>query len=407
MVLIRHCPDPVKYETTNKIMEQLKNCICKISLEEIGIGTGFFCFIYFKTKKIPVMITNNHIIYEKMMLNKEKIPIEINNETKNIYLAGRKLYTSREYDITIIEINPEKDCFYNFLEIDENIFLWKNLLNEYIDLSIYILQNDENNSYASYGKIKNLDVKERDLPYLCSTTKGSGGAPIMNQNNLKIIGIHKGCNKYNTYNVGTLLKNPINEFINKYKDYIETIIESPNTSTFGINENKIKDESKINNYNKINIELENALNKEKEKNKELEEQIIKLKALLNNNNNNINNYGDLNKNKQDALIESVLKKDKEIEELKSKLNRFPFQLLKDEKLMSIIITSIDQKIHCSIICKNTDIFYSIETKLYQMYHEYSENENFFTVNGKKINRHKSLDYNNIKDNDIIILNVID
>ena len=283
----------------------------------------------------------------------------------------------------------------------------KNLLNEYIDLSIYILQNDENNSYASYGKIKNLDVKEGDLPYLCSTTKGSGGAPIMNQNNLKIIGIHKGCNKYNTYNVGTLLKNPINEFINKYKDYIETIIESPNTSTFGINENKIKDESNINNYNKINIELENALNKEKEKNKKLEEQIIKLKALLNNNNNNINNYGDLNKNKQDALIESVLKKDKEIEELKSKLNRFPFQLLKDEKLMSIIITSIDQKIHCSIICKNTDIFYSIETKLYQMYHEYSENENFFTVNGKKINRHKSLDYNNIKDNDIIILNVID
>ena len=124
MVLIRHCPDPVKYETTNKIMEQLKNCICKISLEEIGIGTGFFCFIYFKTKKIPVMITNNHIIDAEILI-KEKIPIEINNETKNIYLTGRKLYTSIEYDITIIEINPEKDCIYNFLEIDENIFFEK------------------------------------------------------------------------------------------------------------------------------------------------------------------------------------------------------------------------------------------------------------------------------------------
>ena len=71
MVLIRHCPDPVTYETTNKIMEQLKNCICKINLKETGYGAGFFCFICFKTKKIPVMITNNHIIYEKMMLNKE------------------------------------------------------------------------------------------------------------------------------------------------------------------------------------------------------------------------------------------------------------------------------------------------------------------------------------------------
>ena len=192
MVLIRYCPDPVTYETTNKIMEQLKNYICKISLEKIGIGTGFFCFIYFKSKKIPVMITNNHIINEKI-LNKEKIHVEINNETKNIYLAGRKLYTNWKYDITIIEINPEKDCIYNFLEIDENIFLGKNIEDEFRDLSVYILQNDDNNSYASYGKIKNVSGEDKvDLSYLCSTTKGSGGAPIMNQKNLKIIGIHKG-----------------------------------------------------------------------------------------------------------------------------------------------------------------------------------------------------------------------
>ena len=106
-------------------------------------------------------------------------------------------------------------------------------------------------------------------------------------------------------------------------------------------------------------------------------------------------------------MESVLKKDKEIEDLKAKLGRFPFQLLEGEKLMSIIIISIDQKIHCSFICKNTDIFSSIETKLYQMHNEYSESENFFTVNGKKINRHKNLDYNQIKDKDIIILNVLE
>ena len=75
--------------------------------------------------------------------------------------------------------------------------------------------------------------------------------------------------------------------------------------------------------------------------------------------------------------------------------------------MSIIFTSIDEKIHCSFICKNTDIFSTVETKLYKIYHEYSENENFFTVNGKKINKNKDLDYNKIKDNDIIILNVND
>lgn len=75
--------------------------------------------------------------------------------------------------------------------------------------------------------------------------------------------------------------------------------------------------------------------------------------------------------------------------------------------MSIIITSFDQNIHCSIICKNTDIFTYIESKIYQIYLAYSENENFFIFNGKRINRNKSLDFNEIKNNDIIILNSIE
>ena len=161
----------------------------------------------------------------------------------------------------------------------------------------------------------------------------------MNLRNLKIIGIHKGSNMKYNYNLGTFMKKPINEFINKYKDYIETIIESPKANLLGGNiENKI---------NKISSELEISLNLEKEKNRELEEEIKKLKALLNNN--NINNYKDLNKGKQEDLIYSVLKKDKEIEDLKTKLARFPFQLLQGEKLMSIIIASFDDKIFCPII----------------------------------------------------------
>ena len=402
MVLIRNCPDPVSYEKTNKIMEQMKNYIFKVSKEECGYGTGFFCFIYFKNKKMPVMMTNNHIIDENVLKN-EKISVEINNEKKNIYLADRKIYTNMNYDITIIEINPEKDCIYNFLELDENFLFEKELKEKYIDLNIYILQTDGNDFFSSYGKIKDLSENERDLRYLCSTTKCSGGAPIMNLKNFKIIGIHKGCNKIASYNLGTLLKNPINEFIDKYKDYLEKIIESPKAFLFESNENKIKDQPYItnfNNFNTINNELENALKKEKEKNIELEEQIKKLRSLQNN---NINNYKDFNKGKQDDIIESFLKKDKEIEDLKTKLARFPFQLLEGEKLMSIIITSYDKKINCSFICKNTDIFSIIESKLYQRYNEYSENDNYFTVNGRKINRYKNLEYNQIKDNDIIIL----
>ena len=385
MAIIKGSPEPISFKTTNKIMEQMKNCICRIKFEEM-LGTGFFCFIPYNNKKLPVMISNNHIIDEKILKN-ENISVEIDGEKKNIYLNDRKIYASHKYYITIIEINPEKDCIYNFLELDENIFIEKDLDIKYKDLNAYILQICKNDNSVSYGSIRDINENEGNLRHSCSTIEGSGGAPILNLRNLKIVGIHKGSSMNYNYNIGTFLKYPINEFINKYKDYIESIIESPKTFSNGNEENV------------VNIELK----KEKEKNKELEEQIKKLKLLLNNNGNDINKYKDLNKDKQEDVIESFLKKDKEIEDLKSKLGRFPFELSQEEKLMSIIITSSDNKINCSIICKNTEMFYNIEAKFYQKYPDYSENENIFIFNGKKILKHKDLDYNKIKDNDIIII----
>ena len=84
----------------------------------------------------------------------------------------------------------------------------------------------------------------------------------------------------------------------------------------------------------------------------------------------------------------------------------PFTLEEGEKLISIIFISSDQKLHFSVICKNTEKFHKIEGQLYESYPEYSENDNFFILNGRKINRYKSLEENGIKNNDIIILNEI-
>ena len=66
--------------------------------------------------------------------------------------------------------------------------------------------------------------------------------------------------------------------------------------------------------------------------------------------------------------------------------------------------SLDEKILYSVMGKNTDVFSKIENELYKKYPEYSENENAFYLKGKKIEKNKSLSYNGIKDNDIIILN---
>ena len=89
------------------------------------------------------------------------------------------------------------------------------------------------------------------------------------------------------------------------------------------------------------------------------------------------------------------------------MSEFSFELPDRDKLISIIFTSSDNKILHSVICKNTDIFYNLELKLYQKYKEYSKFENYFTVNGRRVNKTKNLKFNKIKDNDIIILNTLE
>ena len=129
-------PKPVTIEGTIKILEQLKNCICKIENKN-DKGTGFFCSI---NDNIKVLITNNHIIDEEIINENEKIEVSINDdkEYKIIELKNKKIYTNKEYDTTIIEINKEKENINNYIELDEKIMEQKiiNINSE----SIYILQ---------------------------------------------------------------------------------------------------------------------------------------------------------------------------------------------------------------------------------------------------------------------------
>jgi len=104
--------------------------------------------------------------------------------------------------------------------------------------------------------------------------------------------------------------------------------------------------------------------------------------------------------KEKELMEELLKKNSEIERLNSIL---PFKVNPGEKLMTVIFASLDQKIHYSFISKNTEKFNNLESRLYDTYPEFSESENYFLCNGRKIARFKDLDYNNIKNSDIITL----
>ena len=169
----------------------------------------------------------------------------------------------------------------------------------------------------------------------------------MNLSNSKIIGIHKGCDTRYRYNLGTLLKYPINEFINNYKDYINS--KSLNSFIYPIENNINNIENNIeknNNLTKMIDELKNELKLEKEKNKKLEEKINQMQILLNKKN-EIPYKGNANE-----LLDAILKKDAIIDELKTKLNRFPFELSQGEKLMSIIFTNISHNFYFQLFVKH-------------------------------------------------------
>ena len=150
----------------------------------------------------------------------------------------------------------------------------------------------------------------------------------------------------------------------------------------------IKSKEKSNENQNINI---NMINKEKNLINELNEKLKNLNDRLNRS---------INKDKINELYEEIRIKDKII-------SSFPVKLSEGEKLLSVIFVSVDQKIHYSTICKNTDKFSKIENLLYDAYPEYIETENHFFVNGNKVNKYKSLENNKIKNNDIIMLKKIE
>ena len=130
----------------------------------------------------------------------------------------------------------------------------------------------------------------------------------------------------------------------------------------------------------------------------------KIQTFFNNNLNIKNDNLNLINSKIIKLMEELKLKENELKKIKSKL---PFDLNENEKIMTVIFISTDYKIHYALICKNTDKFNRIENILYDQYPEYQESENYFTVNGIKIIKSKTLEENKIKNSDIITLNKFD
>ena len=125
-----------------------------------------------------------------------------------------------------------------------------------------------------------------------------------------------------------------------------------------------------------------------------------------NNNNMMNNNYFTNNDFNNKKINELENRNKELEN-EIKLFRAYCNFSSNEKLILLNFVSIDQNINYSVVGKNTDDFLKYEKMLYEKYPKYKDTENYFLVNGKKLNRNRTLEENNIKNNDKIVLNTID
>ena len=291
---ITRTPGPVSLKGTETIIKQMKYCVCRI-YNEGSKGTGFFAKIPYKTKnkeelkELPVLITNRHVIDENDIKNNKSITLSLNNgKIENELILDNKkriIYTNKEFDITIVEIKEYKDDLKNnYLELDdetinifENGFELNKLKNKYSSESLYLInypKDKDKNVVVSYGSSPKLvDYKIR---HYCTTEKGSSGSPILLIKNQKLIGIHRGCNEQNDFNLGTLLLYAIKDFQNTKIDALkdEKKLNNNEINNYIIGDFNIRENKEIriiNSYEQFRREYNTELKKECENEKEIKE----------------------------------------------------------------------------------------------------------------------------------------
>ena len=330
-------PKSIPIEKLEYIIKQTKRCICKIILRNegnIGHATGFFCAFPFPdiVNRLPVLITNNHVLNENDIAINKKISFTLNNDVKHysiIIEKSRKTYTNQAFDITVIEIKKQDKLDISLLEIDDDIF--NSPLEFFIKKDIYLIQYPESKiTEASPGIIKFIKNDNYHLGHICQTERGSSGSPIINMANYKVLAIHKGGSEKSNVNLGTFIKGAIDEF-NKIYNSKESL---DNNFVFSL---LLKDE---------NQEEKNA------------QEIQKLKKE----------------------IDEIKKEKMEIANIKNK----EIISVNDK---SVIFMDTTQTIHYSIPCNDNTLFIELIKKLYKQYPQCVYTSCSFLFNGARITNH--------------------
>ena len=211
---LKFYPLPITLAKSSSIIEQMKTTICKITTKN-GKGTGFFCSIPYQNAALPVLITNNSIINEPILKENRALNITVNEDkgAKKIKLfRNKKIFIDTSNELTIIEIIPEIDKIYNFLELDEDVFSReKNNLNESVYIPSYSKTISDHEISVTYGVLN--QIEEDKIKLFCNMGEGLSGAPILNTSKNKVIGIFQEGDIFN-FNKKYLFKNSLLECLN-------------------------------------------------------------------------------------------------------------------------------------------------------------------------------------------------
>ena len=186
-----------------------------IELKNKDSGSGFFMKFLRNKKLFYCLVTNEHVIQQSMVKNRDKIMIKYENKTKEFSLElnekERIIVCFGNYpiniDVTVVQI-ISKD------KIDDSYFL-SPCMNYYESFSYYqlmgrniqIVQFPKGGELSySEGKILSLYPQNINIFFHNSDTEfGSSGGPIILKGEDKVLAIHKGVYMYKYENVGIFI----------------------------------------------------------------------------------------------------------------------------------------------------------------------------------------------------------
>ena len=423
LILCKLCDDSNKLNCIDQSF--VFNCFC---LENCGKCCAECCGNDYESLKIEnekLRRRNNELLIENNSLKR------LNKEENNLISERKKV----EDEINILDSNNFKNKLHEKNYLEENANLKAKIIVYEEELTQLKTHNNSKQKQMKSLLKKNEELQMKAIEFYLKVEKAKDFKSDNNKSFLKILLLKEINEKY-----GLFLDSESFKKIGLY--YIKSRLTEHLTNKKNLN-SKLLSEPVIQ-KNGITLERSNAIQGNKfvenklvskiieilKKNKDLEMiDFITIKTLLKNAKTNnfydnpvviskgknigetieSNNYD--NPNYKNLIIKNIINDLRDLFED----DFFDFQGLDNEdmkkfvdydNIMNINFISGDGVINQGINCLKTDTFAEVEEKLYKIYEEYRGSNNLFLHGGNAVLRFKTIEENNIKNYDKVIMQII-